>query len=282
MSNLLAEKTVGEGNMEDFIEVIEDGQSTGTFQGADFINNLPYIFKDDVLFDIIRKSHREMEIMTPSLTSLQEGRLYSTPEVGELLHLPTSTVRGWIIELNQYIGVTEQGRYLKCDYKAVFKLRMVQFLRTNNEYTMTKLKELVLGEVTTNDEKEENIPLNEKVEKLTQHVMELEERYQNTLEKQTFILSNLLDPEALKSGDFKINPNIITPLLDNSKKIEDDIHKKYDRLDEAINGKVDEKYIKEELAKLQPEKIEELIRQVLDQETKNKTFWQKLKMLFGK
>jgi hypothetical protein len=279
---------------KDNIEIYENNDNLAVNKGADFISNLRFIFKDDVLYLELKKANRENYILTDNLIkSLDEKKKYSSTEIAEVLNIPQSTCRGWIVELKPYLNVIEQGRYVKCDYIGLYKLRMIQMLRENNQYPVSSLKELTLGKVYT-DISELNIKSEENDgQDISQDILlrleKLEEREKETRQlviNQRKIIEGLFDKEAFSKGKLVFKSSMVAPLLEaESKKrleaqntlFENECNTVKDRLLDVLNGEF--KKIDSYMSTVSKESIEQMILEAL-KENKNKSVWYKIRSIF--
>jgi len=268
-----------EYSAEDILDIDE----MDNIKGADYLTQILIVHKEDVLYKILKKSNAHNEIITEEMREhLHEGVLYSTPETADLLNVPASTMRGWIQELDNYISPESQGRFIKLDSAAIFKLRMVAMLRDNNQYSVGHLKEITLGVdlITPGEEKE--LSINQKVTKMEKQLQGLAEvvKTQNQIiEQYGSTLWQLIDKEAFnEDGTIKLNQDNIVPLLEESteskfEKIKEDVKSE---IKEEINNEMQE-YNRKQENTIKSYTREEVHR--IMEERKPKTLMEKI---FGK
>lgn len=269
-------------NEKTFYEIL-NVEDVGQIKGTDYINNLGYEFANDVLYKILQKSHRERDILTDVLREkLIEGKLYSTPEVARYFGIPTTTLRNWIQELEQYIKIEKQERNVKLTSESVYRLRMVQILRENNEYTITQLKKITLGEVITEEGENNSVYMPNKIDKLEKTVEELKQ----ALVQQNQILFSIVDKKAWGEGKVMLNIDALIPLIGKNQKNDklEEIEQKLEKIDEEIKKNREEgeavnkykedieKIIKtneDEVKKYIATEVEEQVNASLEKVTKN-------------
>jgi len=218
--------------------------------GADLLTQIQIDLSDDVLYRLLKKSHREKDIITKEMEdSLKEGVLYSTPEVADIIKCPQSTIRGWITELEDYINPTKQGRFIKLSPASVYKLRMISMLREDNQYSVAHLKKLTLGvEVINNDDDGAELTLSQKVNRLEKQMREMTEVMK--------VMGQLIDLKTFyKEGKIVLNKETIIPMLEDS--TDERFAKLKEEVDKEIKDKLNDeiKATKRELNELLEDKI---------------------------
>lgn len=246
--------------------------------GGDLFSNLEIELKNDVLFKILKDSDRKNDIVTDNMKELLvDGKLYSTPDTSKMLDVPVSTLRGWILELQQYVEPIIQGkRFIKLNAKSIYKLRMIQILRDHNEYPVANLRKLTLGvEIVAEDSEKDIKSLNEKVEELISN----QEKTNFKMEQMANgmkVLMGLIDLDAFEmDGTILLNREKVIPLLESDSQIFDKVDKRVENslehFKDVISDDVHEKLeeAKEDTNKKIAETIETQIQEI---EIKYKTF----------
>ncbi|WP_459195652.1 MerR family transcriptional regulator [Wukongibacter baidiensis] len=295
------EKNQIEGNVEilstDEIGEIDIDESMLT----DIKDILEAEYQKDVLFEILCGLGRKEEVITEKMREeLNREKLYSTGEAATLLDIKRSTISTWVKGLLDYIEPNKDGKNYKLDYESIFKLRMVSLLRQNNQYTITKIREMT-SDIEVVDLKQEM--KKEKEKPLNARVKELEEKLQkytameykvDQVGQALAVLLRGLDEEVLIKLQQGEDPSNIIP------KFRQDLLPKpeitAEEVDELVKKEIDKVYdefekdkesLREEIRKEIEEEIErqneqrsmenEKLRKAIEEmRTEKKGFWQKL------
>lgn len=238
-------------------EEVLDDVKLDNIVGGDLFSRLEIDLQNDVLIKILKEFEIENEIINDSMREiLKENTLYSTTAASRILDIPSSTLRGWIKELDDYVNPIIVGNTYKLDAKAVYKLSMINILRNTQKYAIGYIKSITLGTEVIDDGETKEKSLNEKVEELAndnENMKQIIKKMAQNIDVTQTILMDLIDKDAFNnSGDILLNSNKFTNLLESKESVTYDI-------DEKINNNLQK--VKTDLSNELNSKIENLIKQ---------------------
>jgi hypothetical protein len=109
-------------------------------------------FEGTVLFDLYKKKGELHFLFTDKILSMDINTLYSTQDVAEFCETAVHNINNKRREFVDYVSPTFVGdgrtsKNWRHDYKAIFKLKMIDGLTgSNGEYTIPQLKKILSGE----------------------------------------------------------------------------------------------------------------------------------------
>ncbi|MCG8540089.1 MAG: hypothetical protein MJA82_09140 [Clostridia bacterium] len=287
---------------KDEIEILPKGSvELDISQLTDIKEILEKEYQKDILFEKLCGTGKKEDIFTDKMIEeLNMEELYSTGDAAVLLDEKRSTISTWVKVLIDYIDPQMDGRNYKLDYESIFKLRMVAMLRVNNQYTITKIKEMTSDIEVINPnlelKKEKEKPLNvrvKEVEDKTEKVEELEDKLEH-IGKALGVLLRGIDEEVLiqlQRGEdpSKILPKFKQELLpkpqvtseDVKKIVESEINIANEELRESVKEEL-RKELEEEMKRQEEQRLsenEKLMNAIENIRNKKKGFWERL---FGK
>lgn len=243
-------------------------------------------YEKDIIFEILKKLGRSKEIITNKIKEvLNEERLYSTGEASDILDINRSTISTWIKNLKDYIEPEMDRKSYKLNYEGLFKIRMISMLREDNQYTISKIKELTIDEEVINSEEEKEKPLNIRVKELEDSLSKMEKEMNLYRDIAKGFLSTL-DPDTLLEIQTTEDPSKVIGKIKErflpapgltKDEVENLLKTSQDSLNKSVNEKIEEntKVIREEMKTEWASATKEQMEELKNQYSK-KTFWQRL------
>lgn len=275
-------------------EVLDDAK-VDNIVGGDLFSSLEIDLQNDVLLKILTEFEIENEIINDSMREiLKENTLYSTTAASRILDIPSSTLRGWIKELDDYVNPIIVGNTYKLNAKSIYKLSMINILRNTQKYAIGYIKSITMGTEVIDDEEKKEKSLNEKVEELAndnENMKQIIKKMAQNIDVTQTILMDLIDKDAFNnSGDILLNSNKFTNLLESKEsvtydidqKINDNLQKVKTDLSNELNSRI-ENLIEEYNRKLENEsniggnsRISSEEIKAYSAKLKQKTLWEKI------